>query len=121
MYYCDECAKKKGYPETIAKSGGVCEICGRGAICNNGKVKKFNDEVLRTKRVAVIVIDKCENCEDYMGCKYPRPDGSIPEDCPLNSEEVPYSNDFDNPERQIVILNYSEKNEINKKYGIKND
>ena len=37
MFYCDECAKKKGWPETLFKSAGVCEVCGRVKVCNNRK------------------------------------------------------------------------------------
>jgi hypothetical protein len=34
MFYCNDCAKKNGYPETIFKSGGKCECCGSKAVCN---------------------------------------------------------------------------------------
>ena len=27
MFYCNECAKKRGYPMSIFKSYGACEIC----------------------------------------------------------------------------------------------
>jgi hypothetical protein len=37
MFYCDECAEKNGYPITIIKSEGTCEICGCYAICNDVK------------------------------------------------------------------------------------
>jgi len=35
MFYCDECAKEKNYPETMGKSVGRCEICGKVALCND--------------------------------------------------------------------------------------
>jgi len=36
MFYCDKCAKKKGWEEnTVIKSYGACEVCGRLALCND--------------------------------------------------------------------------------------
>jgi len=35
MFYCDECAKKRGWPESFMKSKGPCEICDRVAVCND--------------------------------------------------------------------------------------
>ena len=35
MFYCNECMKEKNWPETIFKSQGRCEICGKVAICND--------------------------------------------------------------------------------------
>lgn len=34
MFYCDPCAKKHWYPESIGKSCGPCELCGKDALCN---------------------------------------------------------------------------------------
>lgn len=35
MYYCDECRVKRGWPESMCKSRGPCEICGKIASCND--------------------------------------------------------------------------------------
>lgn len=35
MFYCDECAKPRGWPETIFRSEGPCEICGESRLCND--------------------------------------------------------------------------------------
>ena len=36
MFYCDECAKKNGWPESIRQSFGICEACGEGpSRCND--------------------------------------------------------------------------------------
>lgn len=35
MLYCDECAKKMGYPKTEFQSNGACEICRDVAVCND--------------------------------------------------------------------------------------
>ena len=35
MFYCNDCAEKNGYPETMTKSEGLCELCGKHAICND--------------------------------------------------------------------------------------
>ena len=35
MFYCNKCAKENGYPETITKSIGVCELCKRVTECND--------------------------------------------------------------------------------------
>lgn len=35
MFYCNECAENNGFPETIIKSEGRCELCGKHRICND--------------------------------------------------------------------------------------
>jgi hypothetical protein len=35
MFYCNDCAKKNGYPESICKSVGTCELCGKIALCSD--------------------------------------------------------------------------------------
>ncbi len=35
MFYCDNCANKYEYPETLSKSYGSCEVCREQAICND--------------------------------------------------------------------------------------
>jgi hypothetical protein len=35
MFYCDLCAEKMGYPESMAKSRGPCEVCHKVAVCND--------------------------------------------------------------------------------------
>ncbi|MFA5207346.1 MAG: hypothetical protein WC428_01700 [Candidatus Paceibacterota bacterium] len=35
MFYCDDCAKENGYPTSIMKSVGLCEICGKQKTCND--------------------------------------------------------------------------------------
>ena len=35
MFYCDDCAKENGYPTSIMKSVGLCEICGKHKVCND--------------------------------------------------------------------------------------
>jgi len=35
MFYCNDCAKKNGYPESLCKSIGLCEICGEHKVCND--------------------------------------------------------------------------------------
>jgi len=35
MFYCSDCAKKNGYPESICKSVGACELCGKITICSD--------------------------------------------------------------------------------------
>lgn len=37
MFYCNPCAEKYEYPETIFKSEGRCECCGNSATCNETK------------------------------------------------------------------------------------
>jgi len=41
MFYCDSCAEQKGYPESIGKSRGTCEICGKVKICNDVSCSKL--------------------------------------------------------------------------------
>ena len=35
MFYCNPCAEKYGYPETMFKSSGPCECCETDAVCND--------------------------------------------------------------------------------------
>jgi hypothetical protein len=35
MFYCDECAEKRQWPNTMSKSKGRCEMCGKEAVCND--------------------------------------------------------------------------------------
>jgi len=35
MFYCDECATTRSWPETMSRSRGTCETCGRAAVCND--------------------------------------------------------------------------------------
>lgn len=33
MFYCEDCAKRKGWPESMFRSRGTCEICKKRAVC----------------------------------------------------------------------------------------
>jgi transcription elongation factor Elf1 len=36
MFYCDKCGKERSWPtDTLAKSTGPCEICGKQLECND--------------------------------------------------------------------------------------
>lgn len=35
MFYCEKCAKKNEWPETVFKSYGKCECCDKVAECND--------------------------------------------------------------------------------------
>lgn len=35
MFYCNKCAEKYEYSETMSKSIGKCECCGEEAECND--------------------------------------------------------------------------------------
>lgn len=35
MFYCDPCAERLGYPQTMSKSRGRCECCDTMAVCND--------------------------------------------------------------------------------------
>ena len=35
MFYCNDCAKKYGYPESMVRSYGPCEMCGKTKECND--------------------------------------------------------------------------------------
>jgi len=35
MFFCDFCANKRNWPESMSKSYGVCEICDITARCND--------------------------------------------------------------------------------------
>jgi len=33
MFYCPECQRKNGWPETMTRSAGPCEVCGQTDVC----------------------------------------------------------------------------------------
>lgn len=35
MFYCDSCGMEKTWPDSLVKSQGRCEICGKTATCND--------------------------------------------------------------------------------------
>lgn len=35
MFYCDDCAEKNGYPQSIIRSVGPCEVCGKVDVCSD--------------------------------------------------------------------------------------
>lgn len=35
MFYCDKCKEKNNYPESLVKSYGQCELCGKTEECND--------------------------------------------------------------------------------------
>lgn len=37
MFYCEPCAEWTGWPETVSRSRGRCEVCGEAAVCNDRK------------------------------------------------------------------------------------
>lgn len=41
MFYCNECAKPRNWPETMFKSKGKCEVCGTLAVCNERQSSKL--------------------------------------------------------------------------------
>ncbi len=35
MFFCEKCRVKRDWPESLGKSRGPCEICGKTEICND--------------------------------------------------------------------------------------
>jgi len=33
MFFCEECRQERHWPESIMRSSGPCEICGKSALC----------------------------------------------------------------------------------------
>jgi len=33
MFFCEACRVKRGWPESLARSHGSCEVCGKHAAC----------------------------------------------------------------------------------------
>lgn len=34
MFYCKPCGSERNWPDTMFKSQGACEVCGKGAVCS---------------------------------------------------------------------------------------
>lgn len=45
MFYCDECAEKNGWPNTLFKSIGPCELCGKRTLCNERKSSELAEAI----------------------------------------------------------------------------
>ena len=43
MFYCDSCADKKGYPKTLFRSFGLCELCHQEASCSDLSCRKLRE------------------------------------------------------------------------------
>jgi hypothetical protein len=35
MFFCEECREKNGWPKSLFKSRGPCEVCHKSAVCND--------------------------------------------------------------------------------------
>lgn len=35
MFYCDTCRKPRKWPQSLSRSNGLCEVCGKRATCHN--------------------------------------------------------------------------------------
>lgn len=35
MFYCNACAEEREWPDSMMKSYGSCEVCGKSASCND--------------------------------------------------------------------------------------
>lgn len=69
MFYCNKCGKERGWPtDTLSKSIGPCEICGKQSECNDipskhlpkPKDKKHTMPKMKTN----IQYNKTDACED---------------------------------------------------------
>lgn len=43
MFYCPKCQVTTGWPNTMSKSIGNCEVCGELAICNDHPARLLPD------------------------------------------------------------------------------
>ncbi len=39
MFYCDKCRDSNEWPDTLSKSDGPCECCGKKRLCNDIPIK----------------------------------------------------------------------------------
>ena len=44
MFYCEDCRKKKKWPESFHRSFGTCEICGIRRSCHDVKSKDLPEK-----------------------------------------------------------------------------
>ena len=35
MFFCEECRIERGWPDSISRSRGPCEVCQKHAVCHN--------------------------------------------------------------------------------------
>ena len=76
MFYCNKCAKAKGWPIDIPpKLYGPCEVCGKVTSCNDVPSKNLsipNDRKIRKKEISneimQIVEIKEEASKDFNRC-----------------------------------------------------
>ena len=62
MFYCDECAKKRGWPnDALLKSFGACELCKKERVCNNIKSKDLPFETREGRMTARELSNRARN------------------------------------------------------------
>ena len=54
MFYCDKCALEKGWPKSIGKSFGTCEVCDEVSVCNDTPSKLLPIKGMRNERGDII-------------------------------------------------------------------
>jgi len=123
MFYCNECAEKKGYPITIGRSQGCCEFCGRHANCNDMPSSKLPPigfdmnpqapKLVDSRRILEIEVIAWQVFLRNTGLRFKRK---------LTSEEIKSITEVDTYEyyRQEAVKIYEKKQRalLNKKYPI---
>ena len=66
MFYCNNCATKNGYPESMFKTFGRCESCEQHAECNevqSSRLPKSNHKIDPERGIIIKYPDSCPKCK----------------------------------------------------------
>jgi hypothetical protein len=71
--YCDDCAKKCGWPRIYNGQRMPCPVCGESRICNIIKDDKYKTSIIPTDRPATLP-PKDVSSNSYYGKRIVKPD-----------------------------------------------
>ena len=64
MFYCNNCAEKNEWPKSIMVSQGLCECCGKHAMCNDKHSSFLPNKIIKdnwTRDEVVCIIKEFRN------------------------------------------------------------
>jgi len=85
MFYCDDCAKKYGYPIRLRKDYGPCELCRKTGPCNDVPSSELpepkKEAGSKSTRMADGIIIICSGCHTLNVILNPEPELKEPIGC----------------------------------------
>lgn len=90
MFFCNECANKKGWPQSFSRSRGRCEVCGEIADCNEVPSSELPIPIKKYKAKVILEMDVYGN-KEYIEGDIKSRFKCIP-DCQMNNTKMIVTN-----------------------------